>query len=165
MLIGEVLAVVAILLGTALTTWTTLLAFRLLFPKRVAIAADEMRRGAFPLALVGGGMILAPGTIAFMMLSAGPGPVKIVGFVMLAWILAIGAVGGAGIAATLEDRMDGVTGFARTSRAAAILVGASNLPVLGWFVFAPSVLAVALGAGVRALLRSERPPIVVGDVA
>ena len=165
MLIGDVLAAVAILLGTALTSWTTLLAFRLLFPRRVAIAAEEMRRGAFPLALVGAGTLLVPGGIALTMLSAGPGPVKMIGFVGLAWILAIAAVGGAGIAATLEDRMDGIAGFARTSRAAAILVGAANLPVLGWFVFAPILLAVSTGAGVRALLRPERPPIVVGDAA
>ena len=170
MLIGDVLAVVASLFGIALTSWATLLAFRLMFPRPVELARREIDRRPWANAFVGTGILLIPGGIFLLLLSAGPAPVKIFGFVGFAWLLAIGAIGAAGLAASLESRMEGVTGFARTSRATAILVGASNLPLLGWFVFGPAVLMVALGAGARAILRSARstatvPPPIAGEVA
>ncbi|RYG45581.1 hypothetical protein EON79_12315 [bacterium] len=148
---GDILATIGFFLGVAVTSWATLLAFKLLFPAKADRAAEAMAENAWKTALTGTLFLLAIGGAAVVLISNPLPIVKIVGMVVMGWMLAISLVGLAGLASLLAKRIDEMgaqlSPFASHSRAAAVLIGFCLLPFAGWFVFAPAVLAIGAGAG------------------
>ncbi|RYG30700.1 hypothetical protein EON81_24430, partial [bacterium] len=97
---GDILATIGFFLGLAVTSWATLLSFKLLFPARADRAAESMSENTWKTALTGTGFLLAVGGAA-LVLAGNPLPlVKIVGMVLLGWMFAISLVGAAGHART-----------------------------------------------------------------
>ena len=85
--------------------------------------------------------------------------VKLLGFAILAWVLAMAAVGVAGVSLLIADRIRArqeLPLFTAQSRAAAITVAVSMVPILGWLLFGPAVFLVGLGAGWGACVHSPR---------
>jgi hypothetical protein len=163
--IGDVLAVVAMLTGFGVTAWALMVSCGLLFPQKV----DAARRAAqnSPWKNFGLGIaVLIPGLLGVPMLGAAPA-VKLVGWLLILSVLSIGAIGAAGVghlAGKSLTRMSGdMPEYPAFVRGCAFIVTASMLPVLGWFVFGPAALLVALGSGAKALAAHSRPPVLASD--
>ncbi len=159
MTIGDVFSVVAGILGTFLTWWAAVVAAGLLFPnptERARRALEEPKRTTgfgFVLALTLG--LLSVG------MSASPLPViKGLGMILLFWLLALAILGTAGVAALvgrrIQDLDPSLAAYPASVRGAAFVVGGTLLPFLGWFAFAPFLLAASLGAGWKAVVPAPR---------
>lgn len=159
MIIGDVLSVVAGVLGTFLTLWAAVVAAGLLFPcpaERARASLEEPKR-----AVVRGLLVVATlGLLSFLM-SASPFPlVKGLGLILLFWLLAVSVLGTAGVASAvgrrIQDLDPGMAAYPATVRGAAFVVGGTLLPILGWFAFGPVLFLASLGAGWQALVPSMR---------
>lgn len=163
--IGDVLGVVAALVGLGLTSWALMVSCGLLFPNRVnrAMLVAESR----PWKNIGiGALTLLPGFFGVLMLGAPFPGVKLIGWTLILTVLGIGAIGAAGLGhlagkslARMAPEMGEYPAFVR---GCGFLVTASMLPLLGWFAFGPVTLLAALGSGARSLLIPERPPVIAG---
>jgi hypothetical protein len=157
MLLGDVATVVALFIGYALTSWATLVSFGLLCEGKTR-RAQELHSGSPWRNGAAGLLLLALGGGAGLGLIGHPLPLlKAVGVLVLAWVLFVVTVGAAGLCMVVADRMQrqsrDLAPFTAFSRSAAFLIGASLLPLAGWFLFAPALLAVSAGAGLKALRR------------
>lgn len=144
--IGDVMSVVAFLLGVGGTAWAMTVTMGLLFPEATEQASLSMK-GAF----VRGLLPLLFGFFGVVMLGIPNPAVKLFGWVALLAVLALAALGLAGLSRvagqrlrTLQPDMGPYPAFLR---GAGFLVSASLFPLLGWFLFAPAAFIVSLGAG------------------
>jgi len=157
MFLGDVLAWVAGLIGLFLTTWATILACSLLFDRRTGAARDDIEAKPAQAFLRGLLIQATIGALAIAMISNPLPLLKVVGFAVVAWLLAIAAVGTGGIALLISDRIRArqeLPEFTAMSRAAAITVGIGMVPIAGWLLFGPAVFTFGLGAGWKACVRS-----------
>jgi hypothetical protein len=168
--IGDVFAIIATLIGLGVTSWALMVCCALLFPDKVSHA--RVSSGKYARANIGLGLVLLiPGIAGFVMLSAGPPLLKVVGWVILLSILSVGAIGAAGLAYlasdTLRKMAPDLSEYPAFVRGSAFLVTASMLPILGWFVFGPLVLLASLGGGLRAVTRriTVPPPVALENLA
>lgn len=158
---GDIQATIGSFAGIALTSWATLLAFKLLFPARADRAAESLETNIWRTSVLGTAFLGLVGGSGLVLIGLPLPLAKIVGLVVIGWVLALSLVGTAGLASLLARRIQDLapelSPFAAHSRAAAVLVGFSLLPLAGWFVFAPAILAVSAGAGWMAVMaRSPR---------
>lgn len=156
LILGDILAIVAALVGGAISTWAMAMAFPLLFVGRVSAA--EMRITTAPWKTFFLGLLLATffTTIA-VVLAAIPNPLmKFAGTALFLAILAVAMLGFSGLALGTSRRIQmldsSVPPFKNLCRATALLVIASFLPFLGWFLVAPVLLILGFGAGMQAIL-------------
>ncbi len=152
--IGDVLSVVAVLGGLWLTSSATLVALAFLAPGAVARGRARIEREPGGTVWLGVLWTLVP---FFGLLVAGaPFPLaKILGLVVVAGSLLVAAVGVAGVASIVGERIEGASGLSRyaaTMKGAGIVAGAAQLPVVGWFLGAPLLLLIGMGAGFPAVL-------------
>lgn len=143
--IGDVLGIVAFLLGVGGTAWAMTVAMGLLFPEQTS-NASAATRGAF----VRGLLPLLAGILGVLMLGGAPG-LKLLGWTVLLAVLALAALGLAGVSRVVGRRIlllaPDMGEYPAFLRGAGFLVAASLFPVLGWFLFAPVAFVIALGAG------------------
>jgi hypothetical protein len=161
MTIGDVLAVVAGIMGTGATLWAAILAITVLFPAksgRAALALEERSARALG---TGAAVTLTVGVTAWA-LAMSPnvgGLPKLIGWVVLLALLLVATLGSAGLAEVgarrLRARDARMRPLASVGKAAGMLVAAGFLPALGWLVLFPLLLMASLGAGLAAL-RKER---------
>jgi hypothetical protein len=159
--IGDVLAIVSVLLGVGVTSWALMVCCGLLFPNRVENARAVFERHG--LLSIGTGLLtLIPGLIGLVLLSVQLPGVKLIGWTLILAVLAIGALGAAGLGhlagRTLTRMSPDMAPYPAFVRGCAFLVAGSMLPLLGWFAFGPLALLAALGAGARALALPSAPP-------
>lgn len=152
--IGDALAVVGVFLGVCGSLWALVLGASLLFPTKAAAAQGALER---PWACFLRGL-LAVATLGLLAvaLTASPGPLgKLLGIALYVFLLAISAIGGAGITHASAERIRELdpegSAFSALVRGAGILVLSGLVPVLGWFGIAPIALLVSLGAGLKAV--------------
>ena len=157
-MIGQVLAIVAALVGICISAWALMVTCGLLFPARSETARAallENPKGTIALGLV---LALVPGFVGVVMLGLPLPGVKLMGMVILLSVLACGALGGAGLSFIAGDRIQGMASdlsdYAVFVRGAGFLVVASVFPVLGWLFFAPLALSAAVGSGAKAVVRT-----------
>lgn len=165
--IGDVFSVVSILFGVCLSTWALLLGSTLLFRQRTQTAQETIDRHPWKSFFFGLVILAFAGTISVAMV-ANPVPgIKLLGTMGVLALLSVAAIGAGGLAQLVGDRirpMDPtLTPFRAVGRGAMILVVAGLLPLVGWWVFAPIVLAVSLGAGLFALV--ARPEGTMAEAA
>jgi hypothetical protein len=158
--IGDAFSIVATLAGVALTAWSFILAFALLFPSKVESARSAISLGVWK-CLWSGLAALAIGAICLVIVNV-PNPLaKLIGLVGVAFYFGLVGVGTSGISKLAAERLRTLSGqelnlFASYSRASAYIVLAGILPILGWFLFAPLLMVIAGGAGLRAVLAARR---------
>lgn len=159
MTIGTVLAVIAGLMAACISFWALLVGAALLFPERVELSRDSIERSTWRafwiglavslLGVIGSGMMRAPG-----------GPVKALGFLLVAWPAAWMTIGASGLACLIGERIRRydayMTAFGATMRGSGLMVGAMLVPLFGWFVVTPFILCVSLGAGFLAAFHRVR---------
>lgn len=162
MTIGDVLAVVGVILGICLSLWVTLIGAALLFEEKTRLARrvwETQSGGALGIGLA---LLLPLGVGGIALLSA-PGGLKLVGWIFLLTLFAISLLGGAGLAQLLGERTgardENISSLTALARGAGMMALAWLFPVLGWFLVAPICLIMGLGAGAKVLWKpGEKKP-------
>ena len=166
LILGDVLAVVASLFGICLSAWATLLAFSLLFPDRAERAAESIKVSPTRMGLLGAVLTFVLLFTAIVLLKNPLPLVKLIGWFALLSNLSLGALGCSGLAMVMAGRVKQhepqLSAYAALMRGAALVVVPGILPIFGWFLIAPLVLIVGVGAGTRALRLAPAATVVQG---
>lgn len=151
---GDVLAVLGLLIGSCVSAWALTMVYGLLFPRRSQLAKAEV--AAHPWKCIGRGLliVLTLGVVGVILIGTVPNPVaKLFGWVVVLGILAISALGMAGIGFTASDRLremaPDINPYAAFCRGSAYLIVACILPIVGWLAFGPILLLASIGAGFK----------------
>ena len=168
MTIGDVLAVIALVLTLAAGWTATLLLAALAFPERVRRCGEAITASTGLCLARGAGMLILSAVIAGRLGHHAAGPVRLIAGAFWGGVGLVAALGSAGIARLLGGRIRQIgtdmTPFAALTRGTALYVLAGLLPVVGWFLITPLTAMISLGAAFAALrpVRSvrEAPPAV-----
>ena len=155
MTIGDVLAVMAAVFVVGATWAATILLAALAFPAKTTLAQQKIVSAPGASVARGLGLAVVLGILAAAFWSH-PGPARLIGGLLLATLGALAAVGSAGIARLVGERIQSVGShmnpFATLTRGTILYVAAGFLPVIGWFLVAPAALLLSIGGGAAALL-------------
>jgi hypothetical protein len=151
---------VAAILGIYLSAWATVVAMTLVFSnatERARLATEQPKR----MMLRGVVILLTVGLAGAVMLANPAPPVKLAGWLAVLFLLGVAAIGTSGISREAGRRIQamdpGMAAYPAFVRGSAYVVGATILPILGWFALAPLLLIASLGAGWKAVMSSARP--------
>lgn len=151
MILGDVLAVVAALLGIYLTLWALVLGCGLLFETRAEAAREHLEHAPGKCIGTGAAVTFTLGLLGFIFFVQPAPAARFFGLMVILSLLAVAVVGAAGlsrmVAARITDMSPEVHGWAAFTRGAAIVVAGGLFPILGWFGFGPVELLAALGSG------------------
>lgn len=168
MIMADVFTVLLVILGFWLLFPACCLMARSLAPARVEAARDHMVAhpyGSFAWGLV----VWLPSLLAIVLLSKGPGPLKLAAAFGLAGLMAHTFLGLAGLATHigqgLESPLDADRPWLATLRGMVCLQIPATLPFLGWFVVAPTAFLLGAGAAWRTRKGEARVPEVVSSSA
>ncbi len=165
MLLGDVWAVIALIVGIAVCAWALLLCFSFFFVRRTGAAKALIIKSPVKMILMGLGATLLFGGTG-LVLSGLPFPLaKLAGTVMLLGLFAISFTGSAGLVQIVGERIHELdtrlSAYGAMSRGAMFVVLSCIFPVLGWFLMTPIILCLGVGAGLRVMrLKESVPPIV-----
>jgi len=152
MTIGDILAVIALLVATGAAWGATILLTLTLFPERVERAQDALLTKPAHCFWRGAGASLVLGVLGVAAMNL-PGPGRLFSIILLGGLAAAAAVGSGGIVRTMSDRIGkegtDLTPFARLTRATALYVCAGFLPLVGWLAIVPAALLLAVGSALR----------------
>lgn len=161
MTIGDVLAVVGFIGGVCLSLWVLLIGVALLFEVKAEAARRVLEAEAARAFGVGLALLLPLGFAGIALINA-PGALKVFGFVLIALLLALSLLGGAGLALLLGERTGArdvnISSLTALSRGAGLMSLAWLFPVLGWFLVAPVSIIIGLGAGAKVLAKRRAKP-------
>lgn len=152
---ADVYAVVFTLIGVLVSTPALLVALNLLLPRATTKTYLRLKHTPVKSFFVGIPSLLF--LLGWMVITGqvNLGPVQATAFVAGLGGMAIGAVGGAGIARLLGERVawgsEVPDGTRALIRGAVVYELACLVPIVGWFVFAPLVGTAAFGAALLGL--------------
>jgi hypothetical protein len=153
--LGDVWAITAVIVGVGVCAWALLLCMALLFQSRTGVAKEKITARPGMCLLTGLVTSLLLGTLSVLLLSLPSPLVKLLGWVGLLGLMALSFAGTAGLVALAGERVQdmdrGMSGYAALSRGAAFVVLPAVMPILGWFLYAPAVFCVGVGAGIQAV--------------
>jgi len=166
--IGDGFLIAFTFIGLFVTAWATSITIMLLFPNvadRARVAASERTAKAFGLGLL---LLFTLGVLGLSALSNPLPLVKLSGWLLTLGLLAVAAIGTAGISQAAGYRLreldETLPMTHAMARGAAFVIGATILPLLGWLFVGPVLLVTSLGAGWKALrplsLRKRQPGVV-----
>jgi len=151
--IGDVLGIVAFFLGIGATGWAMTVSMGLLFPEQTS-RASTATKGAF----VRGLLPFLVGILGLFMLGGGPG-LKLIGWVLLLAVLTLASFGLAGLSRMAARRLTilhpEMGEYPAFLRGVGLIIGATMMPVFGWFLFLPAAFITSLGAGWAGLARRD----------
>jgi hypothetical protein len=162
MTMADVLAVALVILGLMATLPAQWLLARALLPGAVDRARERLV--SRPILCVLAGLVPAALGIgvALALLGQGGPPLKLLGFVLFAGTILVAAVGMAGLATAVGERLPSAADAGRPwrglVRGAVCLELAFLVPFIGWFGLLPIALAAALGAAVLSLAAAAAAP-------
>lgn len=149
LVLGDVFAVVAVLVGVFLTTTLTLLTIGVGLREATEEVADRVGTKAGP-RMIQGIFIGLPALLVSIMMASSPiGLVKVIGVVALfAWVM-LALIGVAGIARFMArklaaDRQE-TARFSDFAATTAMLTGAFLFPFVGWWILAPFCAVFGFG--------------------
>lgn len=158
---ANVLTVVWLVIGTVAANTSLLVWASLMFPQPVERARQRLERRPYASFFIGLPFTLFSVIVAGAFLKEGnPGGVQMIGWLLLAPMLVCSIIGGAGFARILADRI--APRMRNESPILALTGGAlcttlpGLLPVIGWFVYYPTTLFMATGAGLMGLVSRRR---------
>jgi len=154
--IGDVLAVIGIVVATVVSLWALVIAVSVLFGERTARARERIEHSPGKVTLLGAFIVLVLGIIVVALLNQPHGLLKLIGWMIYMLLMLTGAIGFSGLAALVAQRLKqmepSLTPYGALSRGALFCVLAMLVPLLGWFVVGPLMGFASVGAGVEALL-------------
>lgn len=153
--IGDVMAVIAIVVAVVLSLWALVIAVSVLFGERTARARERLEHSPGKVTLLGAVIALVLGILVAALLNQPHGFLKLVGWLIYLLLLIAGAIGFSGLSALVAQRLTrlepSLTPYGALSRGALFCVLATLVPILGWFVVGPLMSFASLGAGVEAI--------------
>jgi hypothetical protein len=167
MLLGDVLTVVALIVGLGVSAWGLFVGSAFLFQRRSIRAQHAIERSpakAFWLGLVAALVIVILGVRVY----AVPNPLaKVLSVLILGALVYFVSVGGSGLSRLIADRIrsedSAITPLPAIVRGSLYIVLASAMPVIGTVLIAPVVIALSTGAALQAIFGRE--PVVAGAEA
>jgi hypothetical protein len=157
MTIGDILAIVAAVVGICVSAWALMVTCGLMFPAKAETARQVLLSKPKACIGLGVGLALVPGFLGVVMLGSPHPGLKLLGMLGILTVLGCGALGGAGVSFVAGDRIQSMapelSDYAVFVRGAGFLVVGSIFPIVGWFAFGPIALFAAVGSGARAVLR------------
>lgn len=150
MTIGDVLAFVAGIGALCVSVWALLIGMALLCSQRAQDVQRVLETRAWR-ALLSGIVLAAFVGGGALALANGPnGALKLVGWALLASLLALGVLGGGGWVRLLANRVaqaePNASHFSALMRGGALLIAAGLVPLVGWFLLVPLTILTSLGA-------------------
>ena len=160
---ADILAAFGILIFLSLSYPGLLLTWKLLFPDLVHRAQIILERTPWRSFWLGLGAALLFGIPALILISNPAGIAKLVGWAVVALILALSSIGSAGLVGCMGARLAGKSasnspGFRRFLLGALALELSVAFPIIGWFLLLPLSTIASLGAAVLAVLRRKPKP-------
>lgn len=147
MIMADISSYVAIALAFVLALPAMWMAFRGLWPEAFAKRVEIAKAGLFKSFLLG---LLTAGiiTLVIFVFAKRLGPVP--GFLVAGCAIAVGLAGLAGYATLIGERLwQGAEGWKQTRNGGMVLICATALPFIGWFLMLPLLAIVGLGVNVR----------------
>jgi hypothetical protein len=162
MLIGSVLTVVFSALALIGASVGCLLLALLFFDEKSSIASGKASAKPGKTLMSGFFWLIGLGLLSALLIQAPATPAKIAGFLLLAGMLAISAIGTAGLVGFAAERITKKGGadndFQAQLKASILLVLACLFPVLGGFMVAPAVVCIGLSSGIHSLRKQNKAP-------
>lgn len=159
LILGDVFAIALTLIGAGFTAWALLMAGALVFPRRSAVAEQAAAVSPIKRTIIGALVLGTGGLVGLTLLNSPLPAAKLLGLAMLLTLLAVAFLGLSGVALGMAHRLrtldPSLSAYGAWAKASAILVACGFFPFLGWFLVAPALLAMGLGVGMVALLRSS----------
>ncbi len=166
MTIGDVLATAAGILAACASLWAALLVTLLLFSDRTKAAAERIEGRPWRCAGIGTLVLLSAGLVTVILMNQPNGLFKLMGWLFLAFLLALATFGSAGLSRVVAERIvtadSAVPPFRAAGYGAGLLVASGLIPVLGWLIFAASILT-SLGAGALTLKPRKTAKVRLSD--
>lgn len=163
LIVGDVLATIAILLAFAGAAYGGMVLSGLLFKTHSATTAKQLE--AHPVISGFFGLfVLLPAIVFIGVLFSLKLPIAtFVGLITLGFVLLAATIGSGGIARLVSQRIlkedPAVNSFAALSKAAGLLTLACIMPFFGWFFVAPLFLILSIGAGTMALFQGKKSSV------
>ncbi len=161
--IGDVLMVFGAIALISLTLFCSMILFTLLLPARAAKMAHQLDNATGKTIAIGAGIFIPILSVIFI-LAAIPSPLtKGIALLLAMAFLGCAALGGAGLTRLACDRLRSASDnqslgmLPATTRAAALVVGAINIPLFGWFFLAPLLLFASVGSFAHGFLNHRVP--------
>lgn len=159
MTIGDVLATAAGIFTACASVWAAILVTFLLFSARTRNVADRIEKHPWRCAGVGAVVLGSAGIVTVILVNQPNGLLKLIGWLSLAFLLALATFGSAGMSQVVATRIlradPAVPPFRAAGYSAGLIIAAGLLPVLGWLILAASLLT-SLGAGALTLWRRKQ---------
>jgi hypothetical protein len=154
-ILGDILAVLTAIVGFVFSAWAVTMGFIVLFPLKAKRSQEILEVSPWKSVMLGLVLWLTVGTLGFTLAASPIGLLKIAGLIVLTGVLAITVVGVSGLTTMVGQRIrsmdEKLSEYQAVSRGTLIAVVAGLLPLVGWFVLIPIVLAAGMGAGTRAV--------------
>ena len=143
----------ALILGfaVAVVLWSTIILARYLFPARTALIRSVIMSTPLKTGIIGAIVTIVAVGGGLAMSNAQPAVVKILGIAIASWAGVHGLLGSAAIMDELTDRLStDVAGnrMATSAKAAAMLIAAGLIPLIGWALFFPALFALSVGGSI-----------------
>jgi hypothetical protein len=158
----------ALILGfaVAVVLWSTIILARYLFPARTALVRSIIMATPLKTGIVGAmiAIVTVGGGLALM--NAQPAVVKILGIAIASWAGVHGILGSAAIMDELTDRLStDVPGnrMATSAKAAAMLIAAGLIPLVGWALFFPALFALSVGGSLGVRKARKKHNVVIAE--
>jgi hypothetical protein len=162
--LGDVWAITALIVGVAASVWALLLCLTLLFQTKTRISCDLIESGPLRYVLVGLLWTALFGTVGIALLSSPLPAVKLAGWIVTLALFGVSFLGSAGLVLLAAERLrtvdPGLSAYGALSRGAMFVVLPCILPIVGWFLFAPILFCIGVGAGLKALRYREASPVI-----
>ena len=167
LLLGDVLATVAIIVLSGLAAWAGGLLSALLFPERTERASLDFEYRPWVTFFIGLGLMAVAAFVATVLFT--PAVTRAIGAFLYFAILGIAVFGSGGLFRLIARRVHRAGGaeseYRALAKAGMLVTGAELLPLFGWFLLLPFVLISSFGAGCRAMFfyrqrhsTAEAPP-------
>lgn len=160
MTLGDILAALAAIFIVGASWAAAILLVALAFPRPVARAETALREAPGRCAGVGSAIVLVCGLLAILLVNVAPGPLKLLGALLLGGLGLLAALGSAAIVRLVASRIDDLgsplSHFGSLTRASVLYVCAGFLPILGWFFLIPAALLFSVGCGLAALRQPKK---------
>jgi hypothetical protein len=159
MIMADVFKILFLILGLIITSISYWLLFEGLCTKLVDKAQRRYTERPWRTLFTGLAIGLPATFVAVAAMDTGPGG-QFIGFVLASTLILAGLLGSTGLArhlgAQLHTEADANQPWRRVLRGGTVLAVACVLPVVGWFVVLPAILASGLGATVLVLVKRSK---------
>jgi hypothetical protein len=162
MTIGDVLAVIAGIIGAAVSAWALLLCSTLALHHVARQGKSLFEERPFAVLITGTILSMTVGFLALLLVNQPNGLLKLIGIALSIGLLAVTVVGAGSLTVFIGERIrhadPQISSFTSHARGAGLLVTAGLAPVIGWFFVLPLTLLLSFGLGFRSLLALRANP-------